>query len=142
MSVGDAPKITTVDVSFDDLYEYDDDGNFVPKDQTNFLKKLTDKQISKRIESQKDYYKIVSFKVNDMKPFSWEEAEQKCQEFGFHLINIFSITDLQHLIKHIFKFIYEVRIPMYTFYFGIHRQVSLFYFFYIMSDKLLLSYFW
>lgn len=127
MSVGDVPEITAVDVSFDDLYEYDADGNLVPKDQTDFLKKLKDKQISKRIESEKDCYTIVLFKVNDMSPFSWEEAEQKCQEFGFHLINIFSIIDLQHLIEHILKFIYEVRIPMYTFYFGIHRQVSLFY---------------
>ena len=128
MSVGDSPKVTTVDVSFDDLYKYDADGNLVPKDQTNFLKNLEDQQIAKRIELEKEYYTVVSFKVNDMNPFSWEEAEQKYQEFGFHLINIFSITDLQHLIEHIFKFTYEVRVPMYI-YFGIHRQVSLFYLF-------------
>ena len=37
-----------------------------------------------------------------MTPFSWEEAAQKCRAMGFHLINIYSITDLQDLIEHIF----------------------------------------
>ena len=118
------PKIKTFTVSFDDLYEYDDDGNLVAKNQTEFLERMEKEQTLSRIVSETEFYTISSFQLMKMKAFSWQEAESKCKKMGFHLLNIHSISDVKHLLKHLFKYLYEIRIPMYTFYIGIHRKVS------------------
>ena len=121
-----AVKTETFTVSFDDLYEYDDDGNLVAKDQTEFLERMEKEQTHSRIVSETEYYTVLSFQLMEMKPFSWQDAESKCTELGFHLLNIHSITDVKHFLKHLFKYLYEIRIPMYTFYIGIRRKASFF----------------
>ena len=117
-------KTKTFTVSFDDLYEYDDDGNLVAKDQTELLERMEEEETFSRIVSETEFYTVLSFRLMKMKAFSWQDAESKCKEMGLHLLNIHSITDLKHFFKHLFKYLYEIRIPMYTFYIGIHRKVS------------------
>lgn len=118
------------------MYEYDDDGNLVAKDQTELLERMEEEETFFRIVSETEFYTVLSFRLMKMKAFSWQDADSKCKEMGLHLLNIHSITDVKHFLKHLFKYLYEIRIPMYTFYIGIHRKVS---FVHIHSFSLTLS---
>ena len=94
------------------------------KNQTEFLERMEKEQTRSRIVSETEFYTMSSFRLTKTKAFSWQEVESKCKELGFHLLNIRSISDVKHFMKHLFKYMYEIRIPMYTFYIGIHREVS------------------
>ena len=59
LSFNEAVKVTTVQISFDDLYQYDADGNLVATDQLDFMMRMEREQIHERIVLEKDYYYII-----------------------------------------------------------------------------------
>ena len=99
----------------------------MPKDETEMqevLKRL-EEEVWTGIESEKEYYNLISHKINeDLTAFSWKDAAQRCAQLGLNLVSIYSITELKDLIEFLFEYVYEERIPIYTSYVGVHRQVN------------------
>lgn len=123
---GSVKVSTAPPLSWDDLFEYDDAGNIVEKDQTGLLDRLFQEQSEALFETDTRYYKLISYRINpdNLTAFSWEEANAKCEDMGYHMVTLHSISEMKILLDHLIQYVYEARVPLYTIYVGLHRKVS------------------
>lgn len=65
--------------------------------------------------------------LNPRKPFSWKQAQERCRDANAFLLKVYSLNDLKKFVRLYLNLVNEVRFPLLSFYYGIHRQVSKFF---------------